>query len=220
MCSLMSTGDQLQTDSLNPLISIVYIKPQIRRIFRVVMNAMSLRLVGVRWSRHDIRNECLGVAVVEREPRALNLDHETMTREKSVVQMWQRNRVIKRLIGRKRFRIVVVLTVPTPEDFCAYHKLVAGHLECRIIVRENVNELHHPISIGAGGLSEQLSDHRPTNSYRLQKRLANPRRYIRSAIDEALVLNEPTPPGCDGSWIVIIDSPVRSGCVGYRLLRI
>lgn len=68
-------------------------------------------------------------AIVEREPRALNLDHQSMPRQKGMVQMWQRNRVSQRLIGLERFRFVVALTIASPEDVSANHELMTGHLD-------------------------------------------------------------------------------------------
>ena len=98
-----------------------YVEFQICCVFCAMVHAMPLCLVGGRWCRHDRRNERLWVAVVKREPRALDLDHEAMPRPEGVVHVRQWDRVRQRLIGRERSRLVVVVTVATPEYVGAHH---------------------------------------------------------------------------------------------------
>jgi len=98
-----------------------YAEFQICCVFRAVVHAMPLCLVGRRWCRHDRRNERLRVAVVKREPRALDLHHEAMPRAERVVHVRQRDRVSQRLIRCERLWLVVVVTVSAPEYVGAHH---------------------------------------------------------------------------------------------------
>ena len=66
---------------------------------RAVVDAVALGRVGRGRGRHDRRDEGLRVAVVERKPGALHLDHEPVPRLEGVVHMRERDRVLQGLVG-------------------------------------------------------------------------------------------------------------------------
>src|SRR5438876_6840676 len=51
----------------------------------------------------DVLHKRLRVAIIERKPTRLNLDHDSMPRQKDMVRSWQGPAIKQRLVRRDRF---------------------------------------------------------------------------------------------------------------------
>src|SRR4051812_10351149 len=85
-------------------------------------------LVIASFCPKDVFDERLRVAVVEREPARLDLDHDPMTGQKDMVGGWQREIVQERRVGSDRFRELEALAITAAENVAGDHQLVAAHL--------------------------------------------------------------------------------------------
>src|SRR4029078_5565666 len=72
----------------------------------------------------DVRNERLGIPVVEREPARLHLHHDPVARQEDMVRGRKRELVEKRLARRDRLRRFQALAIPAPEECCRDPPLV------------------------------------------------------------------------------------------------
>src|ERR1700730_10947864 len=79
------------------------------------------------FSQEDVGDEGLRVAVVEREPTGLDLDHDAMTGKENVVRVWQREMILQRRVGGDRFWIFEAFAVTAAKDIRRNHQLVAAH---------------------------------------------------------------------------------------------
>ena len=75
------------TNSLSELFRIIYSKFNIGRLFGTVVDPMLLLLVSRVRRRHDAWHKGLRITIVERKPGALNLNHKTVPRQDSVINM-------------------------------------------------------------------------------------------------------------------------------------
>ena len=102
------------------------VKPALGRLFRAgqvdiaclrraVVDAVMLDAVGVGGRGHDRGDEGLGVAVVEREPGALHLDHEAMTLPERVVRLGERHLVGQDRAGSDRAGLLQALAIAAAE---------------------------------------------------------------------------------------------------------
>ena len=130
---------------------------------------------------HDAGDEGLGVAVVEGEPGALNLDHDAMSFEEDVVGGVEGELVFLGGVGGDGFGLGEAGAVAAAEDFVDDHELVAGGggvgawvdaeavgAACGVgrgglcgfvgggVVGEDVDELDDPVAVGAGGGGDQV----------------------------------------------------------------
>src|SRR5258708_5605763 len=87
------------------------------------------RLPIIRGLREeDVVDEGLRVAVVEREPARLDLDHHAVTRQEHVVRVRERELIALDLIRRDRRRPFEALAVATAKDVHRDAELVAAEL--------------------------------------------------------------------------------------------
>jgi hypothetical protein len=97
--------------------------------------------------RRDI-DEGLGVEVDEREPAALQLDHDAMTFFKAVSDLIHIKSDLGGLVGGEGFGLIIAVAEFAAEDFGTDQALVA---RVAAGVGEDVDELDDQIGIGAGG---------------------------------------------------------------------
>lgn len=120
----------------------------------------------------------LRVAVDQREPSALDLDHDPMAGLKGVMHILQRKVDGFDLSGGKGLGILVAVAEPAADDFAAHHLLIAGKgLSCflgvpgwialvsvlvngltlaefggvLVVVGIDVDQFHDPVGVGLGG---------------------------------------------------------------------
>src|SRR6187402_185938 len=78
----------------------------------------------------DIRHELLRIAVDEREPGALHLDHDPVSFLEHVVVGRESDLVMLYRIRRNRLRLFKTIAITSAEDVARDHKFVSAH--CRI----------------------------------------------------------------------------------------
>src|ERR1700722_10824208 len=79
----------LDSKALNMVAGIHQWKLQVRIMVRIGVDGDGCRLVVLRLSSHDVRHEGLRVAIVEREPGALNLDHYRVSCFEDMIDVMQ-----------------------------------------------------------------------------------------------------------------------------------
>ncbi len=114
-----------------------------------MINPLRGLLVVSRRCPEDARHERLRIAIVQREPARLHLDHDPVSREKHVVRGRQREAVQQRPVGRDRSGRLEAFPISTAEDVGRDHQLITA--ECRLsghLVGVHVDHLHHPVRVG------------------------------------------------------------------------
>ena len=96
---------------------------------------------------HDVGHEGLRVAVVEREPGALDLDHHGVAGLEDVVHVVQRELVLVNGAGAQRRGLVEARQIAAAEDFSVGHQLVAAHRGVGIVVGVLVDELDDQVVV-------------------------------------------------------------------------
>ncbi len=99
---------------------------------------------------HDAGHEGLRVAVVEREPAALHLDHDAMAFEEDVVGGVQGEFVFLRRVGGDGFGLREAGAIAAAEDFVGNHELVAGGVGFRPGLRGGIDGQTSESAIGVG----------------------------------------------------------------------
>ena len=75
----------------------------------------------------------------------------------------------------------------------ATRQLVAAHLRlARHLVGIDVDQLDHPVAVGAAGRRDQIRDRRAADPQRLGQRLGDVGQHVRSIGDEALIASPAT----------------------------
>src|ERR1700674_3080252 len=75
----------------------------------------------------DVGNESLRIAVVQREPGRLDLDHDAVAGEEDVVCRGKREAVKERLVRRDGLGHFKTLAIAAAEDISRNHQLIAAH---------------------------------------------------------------------------------------------
>src|SRR5260221_10415344 len=148
----------------------------------------------------NVLHKLLRVAIDQREPRALHLHHDPMSLQKDVVVRMQPDLVFQYTVRRNCFRLLEAAAKASPEYFGCDDELVprsdgairetgrAWVYLRLIVVRVNVNQLHHPVHVRAGGGSEQIGDDVADYSHVLAEGFGLPAQDVGPMIDETLVL--------------------------------
>jgi hypothetical protein len=115
------------------------------------------RLLIVRRLRVVDVDEGLRVPVEHREPRALNLHHHAMALEKRVVLVAEREGERRGLVGHHRLGRAHAGAELRAQDVAGEQHLEVAHadvvrirLRIRRVARIHVDQLHHPVAVGAG----------------------------------------------------------------------
>jgi hypothetical protein len=94
-----------------------------------------------------------------------------------------------------------VVDIASAEDVDADRQLVAGHARLRAlrpllrnVVRIDVDDLDHPVAVGAAGRREQVHLGAAHDVHRRGQRRGGVADHVRAAVDEALVAYQPAVP--------------------------
>src|ERR1700679_132580 len=107
----------------------------------------------------DVGHIGLWIAVDQREPAALHLNHDPMTRLEGVIAGSQTERVRGDLSGNHRLGLLEAIPVARPEYLFGEHELEATHV-LRLSVRVDIDEFYHPVTVRSGGGGEQVNEDR------------------------------------------------------------
>jgi hypothetical protein len=179
------------------------------------------RLLEVFRLRLRNRDEGLRIQVDQREPGALHLHHDAVAAAEGVVDVAEVvaerldlarhegsgfSKLLRNLprsgLPRTSCWKPAVVAVGAPTSLPRLRAL-AGRILCRI----DVDQLHHPVGIGAGGRDEQLRRHRAGDGHVLFQHLALVHQHVRAGGGEALV----------GHHVFLRHAGRRVADVGHRL---
>src|SRR5439155_26603334 len=91
-----------------------------------VVHALGGFDIVFRTSKKDVGDKCLRVAIVEREPSRLNLNHDAVTGKKDVVRRWKSEFVSQRCVGCECLWSRKSIAIPAAENVHANCELVAS----------------------------------------------------------------------------------------------
>ena len=118
-------------------------KLNISGMFGIMVDSVSLLLIGGVGCRHDAWHESLWIAIIEWKPRALNLNHQTMPRQDRVINLRQRKGVFQHLICSNRFRFRDIFPIATSENIGTLELLHNKYLSTQTAVhRFAVGQTH------------------------------------------------------------------------------
>nr|GEU28205.1 hypothetical protein [Tanacetum cinerariifolium] len=130
-----------------------------------------------------------------REPAGLDLHHHPVARQKHVVRIGQREAVVFHRIGGDRRRRFQAVAIAAPEDVHRNAQLVAAHLGLRRhLVGVHVDQLDHPVGVGAGGGREQVHHGRAGDAQRRLQRSGHVGQHVGAVRVAALVAHQPWRP--------------------------
>src|SRR5258708_17481315 len=117
----------------------------------------------VAWLRpKNVGNESLWIAVVERKPGGLNLDHDAVAGEEDVICIGKREAIKERLVGRNGLWRFKTLAIAAAEDVRRNHQLIAAHGRLAgHLGGIDVDQLDHPVEIPAAAGSPPSSNGLP-----------------------------------------------------------
>src|SRR5882724_2272223 len=152
----------------------------------------------------DARYKLLRIAVDEREPGRLYLNHQAVPLEKHVVAVAQRDLPLYGRVGGEGLRVLVAREVATAAHLHRDRQLVAVH-RARVLVRRgasvgiprvrlrvfrvHVDQLHHKVGIAAGGGCEQIGRYLSGDRQGVLERCAREGEDVGPLIDEPLILD-------------------------------
>ncbi len=121
-----------------------------------------------------------------------------------MIRGWQAERVEQRLIGRDCLCVLEALTVTSAEDIQRDRQLITAHRRIGWhLIRVDVDQLDHPVTVGTAGGGEQVDDGRATDMQRRGQWRADIGDYVGTSIDKALVVYQPACPRVmvgEGHW--------------------
>ena len=100
-------------------------KLDIRRVCAGAVNALCCLLKVLVFGLEDVRDKLLRVAVDDREPRRLDLDHDPMSSQKHVVMISQGDVPFRGLAGGEGMRSFEALQITAAANFHGDGQLVA-----------------------------------------------------------------------------------------------
>ena len=158
-------------------------------------DALRCGLIIRRLGVEDVGHEALRIAVIKREQARLHLHHDAVAGGKDMVHMRQAELVVQRLAGRQRRRGVEAMHIAAPVNLDADRQLHPRRLgPCRAFIGINVDQLDHPVAVGAAGGGKQVDQRLPGDMGGLGERFGNEADDIGSVSDEALVADQPGRP--------------------------
>ena len=109
----------------------------------------------IRFCLEDI-TEFLWVAIHQREPTTLDLNHDSMSAAEAVIGIGQGKEYFRRLIRLERFWLFKTVTELASNHIAPHELLIAAHLNLpgvvfrvREIIRVNINQFDNPVAVGA-----------------------------------------------------------------------
>ena len=134
--------------------AILNVRCMLGRMVNSVGGLDEIGLIGIK----DVVDKFLGIAVDERKPTALYLDHNAVAVFEGVQHVLQRQFNIGNLARGEGFRFVEVVAIAPAKHLAADHLLVMPHADVGWIVgivwmiaRINVYQLDHPVCIRSAG---------------------------------------------------------------------
>src|ERR1700729_4417591 len=97
----------------------------------------------------DIRYKGLRIAVDERKPSALHLNHDAVSGLECVIAPAEPNGIESHLAGRNRYRLFKTASIASAKNLFGNHEFKASHIRGLHAVRVHVNELHDPVAISS-----------------------------------------------------------------------
>ena len=157
----------------------------------------------------DAWNKFLRIAVDDREPSRLDLNHESVALQKDVVTIAQRNAPFDRFVGGQRLGFLVAFEIAAPPNFHGDGKLVAVE-RLRVLAwlwaivffpcvflrffGIDIDQFHDEITISAGSRSEEIRCNRSGDGEIVVERSADESEYVRTMVNKTLVCNFPCSP--------------------------
>jgi hypothetical protein len=97
--------------------------------------------------------------------------------------------------GHDRLRLLEALAEPCPERLPADEQLIPAHVRLvGVVLGVDINQSHHPVTVGSGRGGEQPGHHRSSDDHVRGKWLRLVGEHVRPAVREALVLHHPLLP--------------------------
>lgn len=121
-------------------------------------DALRCFLIVAKLGEHDVVDEALWVSVIEREQARLHLHHDPVSGQEDMVHVRQRPAIAFDLARFDRDRPGEILAIAAPENLYPDRQLITchGRLAALIggfghVIGIDVDQLHHPIAVGAAG---------------------------------------------------------------------
>ena len=138
-----------------------------------------VRLPGLE----DVRHEGLRIAVVEREPGALHLDHDPVPLPEDVVPGEQVDRHLLHLPRGEGNGALEPLAEAAAQDLRRHHDLRAAEGRVGLhLLGQDVDELGDEVGVGAGGRDEEVGGDRAGEDHVLGERRGLPGEDVRPAV--------------------------------------
>src|SRR5215467_10921587 len=93
----------------------------VRRELRRAKDVLCRRLKIAFFRKKDVVNKLLGITIVKGKPTALDLQHDAVALQKTVVVAMQINCVFINLIGRDRLRLFKTAEITSAKDLAGHH---------------------------------------------------------------------------------------------------
>ena len=181
------------------------------------VDALHRRDVVLVLRLEDILDVLLRVAVDDREPCALHLDHDLVALLEDMVLVNQVNVELGHPVRDERLRLLEALVVAAAEHLAGDHELVAAHARLvGVLVGVDVDELDDPVAVGPRGRGEEAREDLARDGHVRAERLGLPAEHVGPVVDEALVLGQPGEP----AGVVRVGHLDRPPPVGHRARRV
>ena len=150
--------------------------------------------IVLRFGGHDVWNESLRVAVIQREPGALDFDHEGVSFFEHVVDIVQAPlKFIDFTWFEGRWRVKSA-AVSSAEDLHVGHELEAAHGWVGVIFRILIDEFSDEVGVATSGGGEYIGDDFAGNSQIVLEDRELPDGDVPAIGHEALVFDHPSAP--------------------------
>src|SRR5207249_6744269 len=125
--------------------------------------------------------------------------HNAMALQKAVIVGVEVNGIFGDLVWSDWLRLLKAVAEAPAENLVGDGQLVSGHVGVgRVFFGVDVNELHHPVAVGAGGGSEEARDDVAYDRHVILKRVGLPSQHVGPQVNEALVPKKPSGPALPG----------------------
>ena len=183
-----------------------------------MVNPLHRLAVVSRLRPENAADEGLWIAIVQRKPTGLDLQHDPVTREEDVVRRGQREAVQEGLMRRDRFGCLEALAIAAAENVGRYHQLITSQGRLGgYLVGVDVDQLDHPIRVRAARRGYQVGNRLPANLHWPAQRIGDECHHVGATGRLSLVVDEPLGPGQAVTVAHRLNGP---GAKGDRLGRI
>ena len=144
--------------------------------------------------------KCLGIAIDQREPAALDLDHKPMTFPEAVIDLVEIDVEGFGFIWRKGFWFFEAVAETTAKYLHGNGQLKAAHRHTLSVdIRVNVDELDHEIGVRAGSAGDEMGGDRTCDGKIFRQGIGSETHDVRAAAYKALIFYLPGAPAAAGS---------------------